>query len=399
MLGAITVLVVAACSGATVPAATGRPQPAPGANVDPAAQSGAAGQRHPAPGHADRERSGAPPSDGTGDDRRSGPVDVLLADSATVVWRADAGPSLFAAPVVVGSVVVVAGGDGRIRAISVDRGRRQWQRRLEGPLRSLAHGGALLFTGADRENGHGYAVRLVDGSPQWTRRLGTVRHAPALAGDTLWVATDAGVHALEAESGAMLWSAELRAPVASPLLVGPEVLVATRADTLYHLDRATGRVTARSPLPGRVSATPLAWGGVLLVPLHSGRLLAYDAGARTTRWSAELDAPILASPVHTESGGAYVLTGSAELWHLPAGAEEPRRVADLDGAATGSLAVSGDHAIVGRLDGELIVVRPDGTIAWRQRLDDSIVAPVAVAGGAIYAPLLRGTLVKLEAVR
>lgn len=322
----------------------------------------------------------------------------MAPDTAVVLWREEVGPSVFAAPDAVGTAVLVATGNGEVHALAARTGDRLWKRGVGGVLRGIVRDRGRIFAAGDRERGRAFAISLRDGAEVWNRVVGAARHPPTIAGDRVLVATEGGdVYALDAATGAQAWHAELAAAAAaSPVEAQGEVVVATRADTLVHLDGRTGAVAAQVPLPSGVSAAILPWRGVLLVPLHSGALLAYDPAARAVRWSADLGDPILAAPAPSDAGDAYVLTRAAEVWRVPASGGEPRRLADLGGAAVGSLTVAGGRIYVGRLDGTLFVLRPDGTVAWRTRFDDSIVAPVAVHGAAVYAPLLHGTIVRIE---
>ncbi len=322
------------------------------------------------------------------------------ADSASIAWRREVGPSIFASPLIVGDAVVVATGDGRLTTFAARTGERRWSRRLDSPLRALALRDSLVITAADRENGRAFALRVRDGGPLWTRHLGRIRHAPTVTGDTVFIAAEDRVAALDAASGTTLWETVLSGRVAAPPVpFGDQLLLVAPGDTLLHLDRATGTRLAWTPLPGTVSAPPVVRGREMLLPLYPGRLVAYDVARRDLAWSTDFDAPILAAPAHTAQGDVYLLTRTAELWRLPAGRSEPQRVADLEGAAVGSLTTAGNYVIVGRLDGQLFALRPDGTVAWRHRLDDAIVAPVTVGDGALYVPLLRGTLVKITDVQ
>jgi len=327
----------------------------------------------------------------------------VLADSVDTAWRRRIGPSILSPLLVEDGIVVAATGGGRVVALEAATGERAWRRGVGGSVRAgLVRGGEWLLTASERDRGRAFGLRFRDGGVSWAREVGAVVHPPAVAGGTAFFATTTGaVQALDVRTGALIWETTLTAAAAAPPLVHAGALwVATRADTLYALDPATGRAAARLGLPTPVSSGLAVHGPDILVPLHSGELLAYDPAADVVIGRHALGAPILAAPVVSETGEAYVLTSAAEVWRVPAGrAGEPYRVAALGGAARASLAVAGGALLVGRLDGELVALEPDGSVRWRVRLDDSIAAPVTVATDAIYVPLLRGTVVKLVGVR
>ena len=68
---------------------------------------------------------------------------------------------------------------------------------------------------------------------------------------------------------------------------------ATRADTLYHLEPASGAILARTPLGTGVRAARHSRRRDL-VPLYTGEVAGYDPVARVIRWRAEVGAPALA---------------------------------------------------------------------------------------------------------
>ncbi|MGH7466050.1 MAG: PQQ-binding-like beta-propeller repeat protein, partial [Longimicrobiales bacterium] len=111
-------------------------------------------------------------------------------------------------------------------------------------------------------------------------------------------------------------------------------------------------------------------------------------------WRHTLDAPVLAAPVATDDG-VFALTRDAVLFRLGAGSA--RRIVALDGAATESLTITADGALVGTLDGRIVFVRRDGTLVWEERLDGSVRAPAVVHESEVYVGTLNGRLVKLTA--
>lgn len=320
---------------------------------------------------------------------------------AAEVWRRDVGPSVFAAPRLEGGLVVVATGGGDVIALSPETGGRLWARGLGGLVRGFAVAGDRVYAATDRRGGKVAALSLQDGRELWARQVGAVAHAPLVAGDVVVVAADSGtVTALEAGTGAVRWSARLAGSVAAPpAAAGGAVLVATRADTLYHLEPASGAILARTPLPARVSAPLVARGDVVLVPLYTGEVAGYDPAARAIRWRAGVGAPALAAPVVARNGDAYVLTEEATIWRIPAGSGTAERVVELGGAALGALTLAGDQLIVGRLDGVLLGLALDGSVLWRARLGDSIVAPPAADGRGVVTALRRGTIARVEVRR
>src|SRR5207237_9274327 len=73
-------------------------------------------------------------------------------------------------------------------------------------------------------------------------------------------------------------------PRAAPVPVGDGIVVATTADTLYLLERASGQVRTRLHTPGTMIAAPALDGARLYAATTAGRLLAIDFPALTVAW-------------------------------------------------------------------------------------------------------------------
>ncbi|HEX7049122.1 MAG TPA: PQQ-binding-like beta-propeller repeat protein [Longimicrobiales bacterium] len=333
--------------------------------------------------------------------RQDATRDLPVPDSVAAAWRARIGSALLASLTAEDPVLLGAAGDGTVAALSTATGEVFWTREVPGAVGGgVIRDGLRLFVASADEHGGVYALRLRDGVRLWERRVGAVSFAPAVARDTVYLAADDGtVYALDAGTGREAWRTRLTGrAAASPVVDATAVVAATTADTLYWLARGTGEVVARHALAAGVSAEPRRAGERLYLPLHSGAVAAYDLAGRRPLWRAETGEPILAAPVVARDGTVYVLNRAAGVWRIaPDGAATP--MAELGGAARGSLTLAGERLLVGLLDGTLLALDTTGATVWSERLDDSIVAPVAVAGGAIYVPLLRGTVVKLEGVQ
>jgi outer membrane protein assembly factor BamB len=164
-------------------------------------------------------------------------------------------------------------------------------------------------------------------------------------------------------------------------------------DTVLHIDRFAGGILRRNAIAD-VPVAPLAIAGDTIVTVSgTGRVAAYsELGARPL-WHHDTGAPILAAPIIAPEG-VYVLTRTAALLRVTRlGAES---VAQLNGAATESITLTADGVLVGLLDGQLQLVRRDGTIVWREKLPGSLRAPPAVSGSSVYAATLNGRLIKLS---
>jgi outer membrane protein assembly factor BamB len=111
----------------------------------------------------------------------------------------------------------------------------------------------------------------------WSRRVGgDVRHTPAIAHNTVYVAT-AQKHmvALDAATGAERWRTDLGLAItAAPTVAATTVLVGTNDGTVFSLEAQAGAVLWEFKTAGRISASPIVAGGTLYVVSDDGTLYA-----------------------------------------------------------------------------------------------------------------------------
>lgn len=334
-----------------------------------------------------------------GDARHAGSEHRLAPENPEVAWTIDVGRGLRSEPLIDRGVLLIAGSNRLIAAYDAASGDRFWEQRLN----SSVSGGMLwrndtLWVATESLSGEVSARRLGKGEEYWEKDVGPARVAPLLAGGTLYLATDAGwLVALDAETGERLWRTRIPGAAAgAPVSFGDRVVAIGGRDTVYVVEPTQGRVVSRIALPDGASATPALVDRVLLVPLNGGTLAAVDLDLGEVVWRASLGSQMLASPVVSEDGATYALTASGEVWRIPPAERRAVRIAALGGATRGSLTLVRNGLLVGRLDGVLFLLDRDGATVWQRQLGGSIVAPVAVAEGAIFVPQLNGTLSKLE---
>jgi outer membrane protein assembly factor BamB len=295
--------------------------------------------------------------------------------------------------------LLVATTTGRaVVTLNAETGAQYWSRRYSAPIAgtALRRNEHVYVATGDRDN-KVHALHITRGRSIWSQRVGTVRVEPLLLEDMIVVATEQGeAVALRVVDGLPLWRAPLRArPAAPPVLAGSALFVATTRDTLVGIDPADGRSISMLALPATPSAAMLVRDDLIVMPTHAERVIAVTTDTLPhVRWSADVGAPVLA-PVATIGSDYYVLNRNAEVWRIDANGRAARLVA-LGGAAAGSFAAVGNRLVAGTLDGTLFLIDTSGTIIWKQNLGDSVVAPVAAHDGALFVPLLRGDIVRLQ---
>ena len=337
--------------------------------------------------------------------RRDAWLDEQVPGSVRRAWTLDLGRAVVGPLAIQSGLLVATTIDRRLMVLEAANGDFYWERRTDGavPAGAVFDASAVYVGSQDRE-GTAEAYELARGFLLWRREIAPPVGAPVLQdGVTYWGTETGTVLALKAADGVQLWRTDLAGAVTgSPIVDGADLLVTTSADTLYRIDRASGRVGARLPLPSTVTSTAAFDGRMLHLPMHDTTHVIVDVREWRIASSFGTRTPVRSMPVLGPDGAAYLLTEAGAVLRVLAegknGGPHSELVADLGGAARASLAVAGNGILVGRLDGALFFLGFDGDVIWREDFDDSIEAPTAVYEGRVYVPMLRGELAVLEGV-
>lgn len=230
--------------------------------------------------------------------------------------------------------------------------------------------------------------------------------------------TDAPVPTKDAEAK---WVSELKGSdewskgISDPLLVGDYLYVAV-GSKLLKKNVDTGETVAESPLAAKIDSTSrmVYTGGVILVPLSSGRLQALTVDALATVWvTDELPAgpdgaqQSLAS-ITVRDGFAYFGTASASWTDSSDGYLLCVRISDGEvmwqhknenskGYYWAGLAFSGNYGVIADDSGTVSTVDPEtGKTVASLKIADRVRTTVLVDGSIAYVVSADGVLHKLS---
>jgi len=148
-------------------------------------------------------------------------------ESGRMLWKTDAGASVFASPIITSDLVIV----GTIKGVVV-------------------------------------ALDAATGSLKWSYATGSrIYSAAAGARNAIYVGSADGVlHALDPAAGTLLWEFEAGSVIASaPLVASGLIFVGSLDKKLYVLDAGTGQELWQFEAEGRIRVSPVLWGEYLLV--------------------------------------------------------------------------------------------------------------------------------------
>lgn len=202
------------------------------------------------------------------------------------------------APAVEGDIVIAGFGSGEIFALRAADGRVQWSESVAaagtGGMSDVSGVRALPVISQGRVvaigmSGLSICVDLRSGRRLWERELSGTE-APWPAGDWIFAVTTGGdVAAIGRDSGQVRWVTSLRperrgsrppepVQLASPVLAGGRLLVATSRAELVALDPTSGSITGRQRLPGPATLQPGVAGDKLFLATDEATLVALRGG-------------------------------------------------------------------------------------------------------------------------
>jgi outer membrane protein assembly factor BamB len=270
------------------------------------------------------------------------------------------------------------------------------------PLPSVEFRGDLANSGASSSSVPG----AVD--PLWDRDTGVreIAATPAVAYGRLFVTTMHGLFALNARTGAILWTAPSARGFSSPAIFDHSVFVGTSNGTVVRLNASDGnvqwetRLLAYTLFSGITSSPKVAFDRVFIGTFNEsggpGEVVSLWANNGSVAWrhatgSVDYSSPAFADgTVYVGVMGTYNTTSQVTfdppygVLALNATTGEAKWFFPTVGSVAASPAIAGPRLIVPSKDGDVYAIdRESGTLAWNVSVDAGISSP-AVFGGTVF---------------
>ena len=227
-----------------------------------------------------------------------GSANVLAAFAAATgspLWQITFGRIVQGNPVIAGGIVYMSSQDGHLYAMNLANGASVWTAPFGGQLTAttalpsattgLAISGKLLAVGAGQTL---YAFDATTGQPLWSQRApgGLSNSAPTISDGIMYIGGfDGSFSALDAQTGATLWSATTGSVVNGSAAVGYGLVYVGSGDgVVYAYNAKTGALAWKRSIGGVIFTSPALANGVLYAST------ACDCGATTAKDLAALDA-------------------------------------------------------------------------------------------------------------
>ncbi len=219
-------------------------------------------------------------------------VYALDAETGNVLWSVETGQMVYSSPALEGNSVYIGSNDGKVYSIDREKGGVNWTYKTNGGIYyaspSILNGKMFLAPGDF--DWTVYAVNINDGQLAWSFIPDEAEPTPTYVssvvsnGDTVYVVSGYGLqylYALNAETGALKWKAELDEATrfgfsSTPVATDDTVYVATSSGKLKSFDVATGKATWEYDLGAQVLSSTVIANGTLFIATFDGTLYALD---------------------------------------------------------------------------------------------------------------------------
>jgi outer membrane protein assembly factor BamB len=234
------------------------------------------------------------------------------------------------------------------------------------------------------------AHALDSGALLWSTEI-RAQQSLATDDERVYVAEGEAIHALNAANGRVVWRVPLSATPTAPALARGGWVVAAAGGDLIAIRAEDGTVMWRKPV-GPVEFRPSLDGDLLVVSIVDGQVAALNIQDGTTRWTMRLGA----SPSEPFAIGGLVYVGTKDryFYFLRSSSgriEERRRVA---AELLGRVAVTDRHVYFTALDNTVNAVRRrGGALDWHQGVlyrpgaGPVVLGDVVVVPGYVDSPL------------
>ena len=224
---------------------------------------------------------------------------------------------------------------------------------------------------------------------------GSVSSSPAVVNGVVYVGSDdTNLYALNASTGAQLWSFPTSGNVSSPA-VANGVVYAVGNGNVFALNAATGAQQWTQTIGSDSASPPTVANGTVYVGLGAS-VYAFDAATGAQQWTFTTGEVVDGAPAVTNGvvyvgsvdGNIYALNAStgAQLWSFAAG-----EVETAPAVANGVVYVGSDGGIVYALNAST------GTQLWSFDTGSSVFSSPAVANGVVYVGSNNGNVYALNA--
>ena len=226
--------------------------------------------------------------------------------------------------------------------------------------------------------------------------------APAVANGRVFVGTNAGIEAVAALTGSVLWKALTSTSFyASPAVIGLTLYIGDGSNaTMYALNAATGAVIWSQATSGAFESSPVVSGGLVFAGGVDGKVYAFSAFNGKIAWTYTTGNFIDSSPA-VVNGTVYVGSADGTIYALNAATGALIWSYKTGGEVESSVAYSNGVVYAGSDDDTIYAINAagpnEGSVLWSYKTGGLAYSSPAVAYGNVYAGSSDGNMYALNA--
>jgi outer membrane protein assembly factor BamB len=239
-------------------------------------------------------------------------------------------------------------------------------------------------------DGNLYALNAITGALLWSYVTGAevAESSPAVANGVVYVGSyDNNVYALNATTGAKLWSFATGFWVtSSPAVANGVVYIGSLDHTVYALNASTGAKLWSFATGAAIESSPAVANGVVYVGSFDHNVYALNASTGAKLWSfaTDSDNPVPSSPA-VANGVVYVGSTDYNVYALNANTGKELWSFATGGVVWSSPAVANGVVYIGSMDGNVYALNAGtGAKLWSYATGGRADSSPAVANGMVY---------------
>ena len=205
----------------------------------------------------------------------------LAADTGAQIWRAETEDYVHGSPAVADSVALTAGCDGYLRLIGMESGHEVARMELGTYVgASLAVGGGSAYVGTfgNQVLGIDLTARRISWRYEPADRQSPFYASAAVTAEAIVIGgRDRSVHALDPDSGELLWSFDAAGKIdSSPVVAGDRVYFGSNDGAVYGVNLKSGDAEWQFDTGSPITASPAVAAGRLVIGTVDGTLFCFS---------------------------------------------------------------------------------------------------------------------------
>jgi len=226
--------------------------------------------------------------------------------------------------------------------------------------------------------------------------------APAVGGNRVFVGTSAGLEAVSATTGGVLWKAFTSTSFyASPAIVGSTLYIGDGNNSLmYALNANTGAVIWSQSTGAGFESSPVVAAGLVFAGGVDGKMYAFSASTGKIAWTYTTGGFIDSSPA-VVNGTVYFGSTDHKIYALNALTGALIWSYTTGGEVESAVAVSNGVVYVGSDDDKLYAINAagpnEGALLWSYTTSGLVYSSPAIAYGFVYAGSSDGNMYAFNA--